>query len=427
MTERERQLRSKLAKAVEDARAILDKAEKERRALRTDEEEQYSRTNDEIDNLSRQLEIFLKSGLIDDERRDAETRNLIYGNEPLTPAGHNYRESNNIWEQRDLRYEAPSRREAFSRYLRQGVNALSSEEYRALQADSDTAGGYLVLPMALAGRIIKAVDNEVFIRQFATIFPVPASESLGAPALDNDMGDPTWTAELGTGDEDSTMSLGLRQLTPSPIARRIKVSNKLLRLASISADNLVADRLAYKFGTVMEYNYLLGDGAGKPMGVFTAAPAGMGISTSRDVSTGNTATAITADGLIEAFYSLKAQYRKRAVWILHRDVVKKIRKLKDGDGNYIWQLGIANNKPETILGRPYCESEYAPNTFTASQYVGIIGDFSHYWIADGLQLTIQRLVELYAATNQVGFIGRVESDGMPVLEEAFARVKLAAA
>jgi HK97 family phage major capsid protein len=73
---------------------------------------------------------------------------------------------------------------------------------------------------------------------------------------------------------------------------------------------------------------------------------------------------------------------------------------------------------------PVNMSEYAPSTMTSALYVGILGDFSQYWIADALDMQIQRLVELYAETNQTGFIGRMESDGMPVLEEAFVRVKL---
>jgi len=308
--------------------------------------------------------------------------------------------------------------------LRQGVNAISHEEFRALQADADTAGGYLVLPLALVNGIVKAMDDEVFIRKLATIYPVPNAESLGVPSLDNDLGDPTWTAEIKTGSEDDDMSFGKRELTPHPIARLIKVSNKLMRAAYINAESLVTGRFVYKFGIVQEYAYLLGSGSNQPMGVFTAAKSGFGITAARDVSTGNTATAFTTDGLIEAFYSLKAQYRKKATWIFHRDAVKKIRKMKDGDGQYIWQLGISADKPPTILGAPYCESEYCPNTFTSGKYVGIVGDFSHYWIAESLAMKIQRLVELYAATNQVGFIGRQELDGMPVLEEAFARVKL---
>ncbi len=112
--------------------------------------------------------------------------------------------------------------------------------------------------------------------------------------------------------------------------------------------------------------------------------------------------------------------------MFHRDAVKQIRKLKDGNGQYIWQPSLQAGQPDAILNRPVTMSEYMPNTFTASQYVGIIGDLQWYWIVDALTLTIQVLVELYAETNQNGYIGRLEADGMPVLEEAFTRVKLAA-
>ena len=86
---------------------------------------------------------------------------------------------------------------------------------------------------------------------------------------------------------------------------------------------------------------------------------------------------------------------------------------------------MAIGQPDRILDLPFYESEYVPNTFTTGLYVAILGDFSFYWVADALDFTIQRLVELYAATNQVGFIGRLETDGMPVLAEAFSRLKLA--
>ena len=70
-------------------------------------------------------------------------------------------------------------------------------------------------------------------------------------------------------------------------------------------------------------------------------------------------------------------------------------------------------------------SEYVPNTFTTGLYTGVLADWRFYWIADALDMTVQRLVELYARSNQIGFIGRKETDGMPVLAEAFARVKMA--
>jgi HK97 family phage major capsid protein len=182
-------------------------------------------------------------------------------------------------------------------------------------------------------------------------------------------------------------------------------------------------RLGYKFGVSQEKAFMTGNGSHQPLGIFTASAHG--ISTGRDVSTGNTSSAFTVDGLIEAKYSLKSQYHGKAEWIFHRDAVKMLAKLKDTTNQYLWQPAIIQGSPDLLLGRPVTMSEYCPNTFTTGLYVGIFGDFSNYWIADALNVQMQRLVELYAETNQTGFIGRLESDGMPVLEEAFARVKLA--
>lgn len=421
MTSEERRLLATRAKIIEDQRAMLDKADQQKRGLTASENEEYSRLDGEFDRIDRALELERKSQLSE----AGDVRSLLYGTEKLNELRSIHEQTTNPTEYRDTRYENEGNRKAFRDYIRYGQAAIGPDHFRALQADSDTAGGFLVMPLMMANAVIKAMDNEVFIRKLATVYPLPKAESLGAPVLDNDIGDPTWTAEIATGSEDTDMSLGKRELTPHPVARLIKVSNRLLRNAAIDAETLVVQRLVYKFGIVQEFNFLLGDGSNKPMGVFTAAAAGLGISTARDVATSNTATSFTSDGLIDAFYSLKAQYRKKASWIFHRDAVKRIRKLKDGDGNYIWQLGVAFNKPDTILGAPYAESEYCPNTFTAGEYVGIVGDFSHYWIVESLSMQIQRLIELYAATNQVGFIGRCELDGMPVLEEAFARVTLA--
>ena len=421
MNERERLWRSKRAKIVEDMRAILDKCEAEHRAMRADEQERYAAMDADLDGSERQIKLANEE--TGDELETRDLKNKLYGNS-VYHEGPRFTDTSAV-SFRDKRYENPEYRDAFRRYLREGVNAISHAEFRALQADIDTAGGFLVMPSQMVTSYIHKMDNLVFMRKLATVYQAPKAESLGVPALDNDPGDPTWTAEIGTGQEDSTMSFGKRELVPKPIARLIKVSNKLLRASYLDAEAIVIDRLSYKFSVVEEAAFLNGTGAGQPMGIFTPAAVGFGISTARDVSTGNTTSAVTCDGMIEAFFSLKAQYRKKATWILHRDVVKKIRKLKDGEGQYIWQLGLATGKPDTILGAPYCESEYAPDTFTNGAYVGIVGDFSNYWIVEALNMQIQRLIELYAATNQTGMIGRAELDGMPVLEEGFSRIQLA--
>jgi HK97 family phage major capsid protein len=232
-----------------------------------------------------------------------------------------------------------------------------------------------------------------------------------------------WTNELLIGDEDSSMDFEKRALFPHPLAKYIKVSKTLVRKAAINIEALVRERLAYKVAVTEEQAFLTGTGVNRPLGVMTASDSG--ITTGRDVSTGNTTTQIKADGLIECKYSLESQYRTNMRWIFHRDAIKMIRKLKDGEGNYLWKPGISSDRPDTILDFPVHESEYQNNTFTTGLYVGILGDFSYYWIADSLAMTLEVLVELYAANNQVGYVLRAETDAAPVHEKAFARVKLA--
>lgn len=402
-----KEMRLNYAKLIKENRDILDKAEKEKRSLTSEEEQQYNRIDEDIDKLQADIQREERQ-----QEREAEMRKIPGDIEKPNPEeGAEQRNK----EQQELRNQA------FTKYLTRGQSALNQEEFRALQADIDPDGGFLVPPEQFVTQLIKQVDNQVFIRGLATVNTVKKAMSLGVPTLENNPSDADWTSELATGNEDAAMSFGKRELAAHPLAKRIKVSNKLLRAGALSAEAIVRDRLAYKFGVTLEKAYMSGTGNNQPLGIFT--PSKDGISTSRDIVGSNTSTDLTADGLVDAKYSLKPQYYNKAKWIFHRGVVKEIRKLKDNYGQYL--MGpLSQVGAHQILDIPFIMSEYAPNTMTSGKYVGAIGDFSHYWILDALDMQIQRLVELYAPTNQTGFIGRYEGDGMPVLEEAFARVTL---
>jgi len=401
------ELKQKRAAKIAEARSILDVVEAEKRELTSEDNAKYDTIMADVDNITKTIEaeerqLELERSLAEATAEEVEER----GNSEVVESSMEILEA------------------AARSYLLTGeIDQRAEAEWRALQAGSDTQGGYLVMPEQFVERLIKAVDDAVIIRQMATTFQIPKAASLGAPALDNDPADADWTTELATGSEDSTMSFGKRNLHPHPFAKRIKLSNTFLRSGMMNPENLVMARLAYKFGITEEKGFMTGTGDGQPLGIFTASA--QGISTSRDVSTDNTTTSITFDGLINNLYSLKVQHQANASWIFHRDAVKQIAKLKDGEGQYIWRPSVVEGRPDTILGRPLMQSEYAPNTFTTGLYVGCVGDFSNYWIADALDMQVKRLGELYAETDQTGFIGRKESDGMPVLEEAFSRVTLA--
>ena len=390
-----REMMEKRATLVAEARKLLDLAEGEKRELTAEERAQYDKTFDEARALGDKIQR--EQELREEERRLAE-------------AGRMEPEKKGNPEERKLK--------AFRNFLVTG----NAAEYRALANDSDASGGYLHAAEQFVARLIKGLDNQVFVRKYATILPVTGSDTLGVPTLTADPADPTWTTEIAGPSEDATMAFGRRSLQPEQLSKLIKISMKLLRTSALPVENLVADRLAYKFAIAQENAFLNGDGDGEPLGIFTADANG--INTDRDVSTGNSETALTADGLINAKFALKAQYRGSCRWIFHRDAVKMISTLKDGEGQYLWRPGMLMNEPDMLLGHPVDESEYVPNTFTTGLYVGALCNWSNYWIAELQGVELQRLVELYAGTSQIGFIGRMYADGAPVLSESFVRVKL---
>jgi HK97 family phage major capsid protein len=321
---------------------------------------------------------------------------------------------------------------AFTKVLKGGDRAwamLSKDELaaiapegKALSADDAAAGGTLVAPQVWVNQLLKNVDDEVFVRGLTSNkFQLPSAQSLGVPSLDTDVADGEWTSEVQSVPRDSSAATGKRELFPHLLTKEVLISRRLLRQSSINADALIRQRLAYKLGVPQEKAFMTGSGAEQPLGVFTASVNG--ISTGRDTTAASTTT-FTGDELIDTAYNLKPQYLKNSTWLFHRSTLKVVRKLKATTGDYLWQPGLAGDKQPTILERPYVLSEFAPSTLTAAQYVAMLADWNFYWIADALSMEIQVVDQLYAKTNQMGYIGRLETDGMPVLEEAFSRLIL---
>lgn len=408
-----KEMREKRAKAIKEARALLDLADKESRAMTEEEDAQYTKLFNEADELRTKIER-------EERQREAErelAENLGEEEERNAAGGADRGEE---------RGRTDHLLAVFRGFLTTGVvSGEGAQEFRDLSAGVSVEGGFLVVPETFVSLLIKAMDDMVIIRALANVIPMTNAASIGVPTLDQDPGDADWTTELDTGRNDDQMAFGKRVMQPHPMAKRIKISNQLLRTSALPAEALVRQRLAYKFGITQEKSYMIGNGDKKPLGIFTAHKEG--ISTARDISEDMTTTKPTADGLINVKYSLKTVYWNASNWIFHRDVMKEVAKLKDNQGQYIWRESVRDGEPDRVLGRPVRMSEYAPNTLTAGNYIGMLGDFSHYWILDSLVMQMQRLAELYAEKNQVGFIGRYEGDGAPVLEEAFARVRLAAA
>lgn len=430
MTPKElQQLRAKL---VHDARQILSRAESEGRDLNSEETAQYDRIDAEIDRVNDRLAAHDAKLSQQSRKVPPSTPGVDRQGNPRQPLQIEYGAGWNVPQM--LRGRRPRRnviqtgsqlhqrsqdayRQAFLRYITTGREQLG------LQVGKDPKGGYLA-PTQWVSELIKAVDDMVYVRQLARVLP-PLSDavSIGVTSRDTRLSSSDWTAEIPASyiSEDDALTFGKRELTPHLLTKLVKVSLKMLRSSSIDAEGFVREEQAYVFGSTLESAYMTGTGVQQPLGMFVASD--MGVPTSRDTTTASS-TAFTADEIMDLLYALKEQYQRNAVGLFSRAAVKRMRQLKAGDGHYLWQPGLGGT-PNTILDRPYIQSEYVPSTFTAGKYVGMFADLqAGYWIADSLNLEIQVLVETFALRNQVGYLGRMESDGMPVLAEAFSRLKL---
>lgn len=414
-------------KLVEDQHTLLDKATEDKRDLTTEEQESYDKSDSRIDEITADIEKAEKAK----EEHDERVRKLVEKDELLKKVKDNDlrpEPEDDKGKDREIETKADTEyRNAFRRLLTgemdaRAVFASLSPEVRALQQDSDIAGGFLVVPEAFQSEVIKKMKDAVFFRQFCRIISISKAQSIAFPVLKAWPGTETiaWTAELKTGSADTTMQYQKRSMYPHPLARRIKVSNTLLRNAAVNVEEEVRDGLSYVFAIAEEYNFLQGNGVNGPLGVLVADDFGIG--TGQDITSGSTG-AIDPDDIYDVIYNEKSQYRRSGRWVMGRSTVKAVRLLKDGEGRWMWEPSMQVGEPSRLVGYPISESEFFP-TYGTGVYAAIFGDFSHYYIMEALPFQIKLLTELYAETDEVGYICRREVDGRPMLEEAFTRLKL---
>jgi len=281
------------------------------------------------------------------------------------------------------------------------------EVINALQVGDDAEGGYLV-PDEYEHKLIEALEEENIFRKLAHTIQTDSGERK-IPVVAS-KGTANWIDEEGPY-EDSDDAFSQITIGAHKLGTTIKVSEELLRDSVFNLEDYISREFARRIGAREEESFFTGDGNGKPLGVLAdAGGAEVGV-------TAASATAITADELMDLFHSLKTPYRKNAVWVMNDATIKAVRKLKDNNGQYLWQAALTAGAPNTLLGRPVYTSAYMPTIAAGAKSVAF-GDFKYYWIADRQGRTFKRLNELYAKNGQVGFIGSQRVDGKLTLTEA---------
>lgn len=282
----------------------------------------------------------------------------------------------------------------------------------ALQIGVDSEGGFLV-PDEFENTLIESLEEENIFRTLAKVIKTSSGERK-IPVVAS-KGSANWIDEEGpyidSDDSFSQVTIGAFKLGTT-----IKVSEELINDSMFDLESYISKEFARRIGNREEEAFFKGDGNGKPLGILAnTGGAEIGV-------TAKSSTSITADELIDLFYSLKSPYRKNAVWILNDSTIKEIRKLKDSNGQYLWQASLVAGSPDTILGRPVKTSSYMDEMGAAKKTVAF-GDFSYYWIADRQGRSFKRLNELYATTGQIGFLGSERVDGKLILSEAIKVLK----
>ena len=215
---------------------------------------------------------------------------------------------------------------------------------------------------------------------------------------------------------DSDDVFGQKLIGAHKVATRIKVSEELLNDSAFDLEGYFVSEFGRRIGNKEEEAFFTGNGSGKPTGILDGtAGADVGVTTT-------SASAITADEIIDLFYSLNVPYRKDAIWILNDSTLKAVRKLKDGTGQYLWQPALHEGSFDTLLGKRIFVSPYMPEIASGAKTVAF-GDFKFYWIGDRQGITFRRLNELYAENGQVGFIASKRVDGKLILPEAIKVLK----
>lgn len=188
----------------------------------------------------------------------------------------------------------------------------------------------------------------------------------------------------------------------------VLVPQELLEDSAQDVPAIVGKMLGERIGRIRNTKCTTGTGAATVNGIATASTAAF---------TSAAATAITADELIKLHYSVDKSYRDNGKWMLHDDIAQYLRKLKDGDGQYLWATlpGLAGSQPDTLLGKPVVinndmsgATSYLPTTATKSV---LFGDLSKYKIRTVRGVRFYRLTERYRDSDQDGFVAFLRFDG----------------
>lgn len=397
MNERIRKLMEQRAQALTSARALLDKAAQEERELTAEEQQQYDGFDGEIDRLT--ADIDRETRLC--EREEAAVRSANGQRNPARerqPGGGESREADPT--------ESTEYRQSMIRYLANGVNdgQASFDHYggeaRSILGVSLTgsgATGGVLAPTTLEKALLDFNRDFNIMRKIAS---VRSSES--------DVDIPYTTAHPtayhiaeGADFTASTPAWAKVAMKAYKAGALTVVTHEAMQDMFLDMAGWIREEFGMAFAELEENDFVNGTGSGQPTGFLGTASSAL---------TSAAANAVTSDELLDLTFAVDRKYRDRGVFVMSDTGMKLVRKLKLGNGDYLWQPGIQGGQPDKLLGYPVYTCTKMPAVAASAKPIAF-GDFKRYRILDRRGLYIQRLNELYATSGQVGFLAYRRYDG----------------
>ena len=384
-------LREKRSKLWNDTKAFLDSHRGEDGMVSAEDNATYEKMEADVVALGKEIERLERQAAIDREMDQPTAAPLVSAPVSRTPEQKVGRASDEY-------------KKAFWNQMR---GRTSYEIRNALQVGELSEGGYTV-PDEFEHQLIEGLEDENIMRGLVHTITTGSGEHKIPLVASHGTG--SWVEEEQQIPE-SDDSFSQVTLSAHKFATMIRISRELLNDSAFDLAAYIAHEFVRRAGAAEEQAILAGDGSHKPIGLLhNTYGAQVGITTA-------SATAITADELIDMQHSLKSGYRRKASWIMNDATISAIRKLKDGQGQYIWQPGIKEGAPDMLFNQKVLMSNYMPLISSGNKVI-LYGDFSYYWLAEREGRTLERLNELYAVTDQVGFKMTERLDGRLILPEA---------
>lgn len=315
---------------------------------------------------------------------------------------------------------------AFRDYLRKNNAGSGVDEIKALSVGSDPDGGYTVTP-DLSGRIAALIRDTSPMRQVANVV------TIGTDALEgiNDLNEATsgWVGETESRSETVAPKIGEYRIPVHEQYAEPRATQKLLDDSLFNVEEWLALKIAERLARMENTAFVNGNGVKKPRGFLTYAagtPTASGFSVIEQVKTGASgafAAEDPGDALINLVYTLKSAYREKAVFMMKRSTLAEVRKLKDGNDNYLWQPDFQMKQGGTLLGFNVVEAEDMPDIAADSLSIAF-GDFNAgYQIVDRQGIRILR--DSFTAKPYVKFYTTKRTGGDVVNFEAIKLLKFA--